>query len=310
MNNNSEETKELEVIIPNKDQMSFYRAFLKPVDGIVDILKDSPFEKLSKYIYNKLCLLYFAKNGIIIEQKKEREYITERIEIAQLLRWCKFSQNQNDIKIHVCKNLTLPIPKKVKQLVVDKLEEMYIEYGLNKDYLTIDEAKAIVFDDTIVSDDGLEEFAKDVYGMSFYEMKSIIQEEDIIDDYIFYCGEVKKEITNEQVQGRISRLEKSLEYNNPKAGGQVSDIRIHCAIQVFLQTSTYKRMMCMGKEQRGFSKNHLYWLIFQCLDYMNYFPAEVKKAWGNRKQAQISYIKSMCTKYSTVYEMVYIEEEE
>lgn len=310
MNDNCEETKELEVIIPDKDQMSFYRAFLKPIDGIVEILKDSPFEKSSKYIYDKLSLLYFAKNGTVIEQEKEREYITERIEIAQLLRWCKFSQYQNDIKIHVCKNLALPIPKEIKQLVVDKLEEMYIEFGLNKDYLTTDEAKTIVFDDAIVLDDGLEEFAKDVYGMSFHDMKLAIQAEDIIQDYIYYYGEVSKEITNEQVLSRISRLEKSLEYNSPKAGGQVSDIRIHCAVQVFLQTSTYKRMMRMGKEQRGFSKNHLYWLIFQCLDYMNYFPAEVKKAWGNRKQAQISYIKSMCTQYSKAYEMFYIEEDE
>lgn len=310
MNDNSEETKELEVIIPDKDQMSFYRAFLKPIDGIVEILKDSPFEKSSKYIYDKLSLLYYAKNGTIIEQEREREFITERIEIAQLLKWCKFSQYQNDIKIHVRKNLTLPIPKQIKQLATDKLEEMYIEYGLNKEYLTTDEAKAILFNNGIVSDDRLEEFAKDVYGMSFHDMKLAIQEEDIIQDYIYYYGEVNKEITNEQVSSCIRRLEKSLEYNSPKAGGQVSDAKIHCAIQVFLQTSTYKRMMCMEKEQRGFSKNQLYWLIFQCLDYMNFFPNEVKKAWDNRKQAQISYIKSMCTKYSIAYEISYIEEDE
>lgn len=310
MNSNNEETKELEVIIPDKDQMSFYRAFLKPIDGIVEILKNSPFEKLSEYIYNKLCVLYYAKNWRIVEQEKEREVITERIEIAQLLRWCKFSQYQNDIKIHVCKNFTLPIPEQIKKLVIDKLEEMYIEYGLNKEYLTKDEAKTIVFNDAIVLDDRLEEFAKEVYGMSFHDMKLVIQEEDIINDFICYYGEANKEITNEQVLSCIKRLEKSLEYNSPKAGGQVSDAKIHCAIQVFLHTDTYKRLMSMKRKQRGFSKNHLYWLIFQCLDYLNFFPSEIKKAWNNRKDVQISYIKSMCTKYSTAYEISYIEEDE
>lgn len=303
--------KEIWVKIPSDDTIAFYKAVkkFKPKRGIKSILHDTPFCKISESIYNQLCVITLAKNYTEEEQNEEYKYINNQIKIANLLRRCKFGTDENNTKVLI-NNQIFPIPKQIMQEFIRSLEELYKQNELNKEYLSYDEAKAIIFDDTVISDDRIDDFASTIFDLSVSDMKMVYSESDIVNEYIVYHGEIERDITEQQIKDTIRRLEHSLNYNSPKVGRKTKDIRIHCAIQIFTKSDVYKHIMQQNKGERLYSNNNIYWWIFQCLDYMDFFTTEEKNSWGGRKGAQVSYIKSMCTNYSDTYDLHYIKEDE
>lgn len=293
-----------------KDFHFDYRAYLEgcyddkiiPVEETEEykfcrILTKTPFEDDAKAIYDDLCRIKTGDISIQNEEERQRilEYDRRCLSVANAM--LIFSTN-DEVSLKG-QNYEKELNSEMKKILEEATLERYKELHLNFSEMTFEEGKEILENNLC---DDIDEFKNEYWKEYATEMDLSLEERaagwgfNYIDDDMIWCyiagAETEREITKQQIISVISTLKKSIK-DNTKKGRPIKNIRLLCAINVFVSHHNYK------------TSNFIYRIIGECVSFMGLIEEDVIKSWQDKVKKKesgqyfyplISYIKQMCVR--------------
>lgn len=261
------------------------------------MLTKTPFEDDAKAIYDDLCRIKTGDISIQEEEERQRklEYDRRCLSVANAL--LIFSTN-DEVSLKG-QNYEKELNPEMKKILEEATLERYKELHLNFSEMTFEEGKDIL-ENNLCSD--IDEFKNEYWEEYATEMDLSPEERaggwdsDYIDDDMIWCyiagQDMEREITKQQIKSVISVLEKDIK-DNTKKGRPIKNIRLLCAIHVFMKQHNYK------------PNNSIYRIIGECVSFMGLIEKDVIKGWKDKVKKKesgqyfyplTSYIKQMCVK--------------
>ena len=265
------------------------------------ILIKTPFEDNAKAIYDALCRI---KTGdILIQEENERKRILEHdrkcLDVANAL----LILSTNDKVSLKTNNYEVEINSEMKKIMENVTLDRYKELHLNFSEMTFEEGKEMLENNLC---DDIDEFKGEYWEEYATEMDLTPEERaggwdfNYIDDDMIWCyiagKDMEREITKQQIKSVISKMEKSIK-ENTKKGRPIKNIRLLCAINVFVSHHNYK------------PNNSIYRIIGECVSFMGLIDEDVIRGWEDKiKKKEVgqyfypltSYIKQMYIKAKTL----------
>ena len=265
------------------------------------ILIKTPFENSAKAIYDDLCKIKTGNISILEEDIRKKRLNDDRqcLDVANAL----LILSTNDKVSLKANNYEEEINSEMKKILEKVTLDRYKEFHLNFSEMTFEDGKEILENNLC---DDIDEFKGEYWEEYATEMGLTPEERAgewdssyIDDDMIwYYIGgkDMEREITKQQIKSVISRLKKSIK-DNTKKGRPIKNIRLLCAINVFI------------KHHNNKPNNNIYSIIGECICFMKLIDEDVIKGWEDKIKKKetgqyfyplTSYIKQMYIKAKTL----------
>ncbi|PDP59655.1 hypothetical protein [Prevotella intermedia] len=297
-----------------KDLHFDYRAYLEgyyddkiiPVEETEEykfcrILTKTPFEDDAKAIYDDLCRIKTGDISIQKEEERQRSLKHDRTCLGVANALLVLSTN-NEVSLKG-KNYEKELNPEMKKMLEEATLKIYKELRLDFTDMTFEEGKEILEGNLC---DDIYEFMDEYWEEYAFEMGLNSEERaggwnpEYIDDDMIWCyiggKALQREITKQQITSVISTLEKDIK-NNTKNGRPIKNIRLLCAIHVFMKQHNYR------------PNNSIYRIIGECVCFMELIDEDVIKGWKDKLKKKepgqyfyplTYYIKQMCAKQKVI----------